>query len=663
MLFPIISFLAIEAYLFIYVLIPYLRFDQFQFWDAAGHIFAVWLQKSYYFPNFTGWNPFFACGYPQDSFYPPLYHYLVCLLSFPLGLPLAFTLLTALSVVVLPFSIYYFARKFKFNPNESALSMLLVMVPIAGLALANGGTLFSQFIVGLGANSLCLPLFLFYFGKLKEQIDKLKDGEIQRISPFNFFLLTLLSVVIVLTHFVIAFAAAIAALVLIFNAFKKESLVFAFQHAAITLLICGFFILPMFAYMKIIGSPETILSMGFFLTVPLFLLIVLGGAACAMDKDKRLDAAFFVLLAIFSVAVFMDFGQIGMPMHSYRFIIYFLIFAMLLPIKLVLNRVENKFAKIFFLGGFFILMGWQTYLMVISNPRAEINNNRLFIYNNYVKFIIPYYDEIKLEKLTGRILILSNEDRLTPRAIEHELARKTGNYFLRGLFGDNGNDVFVHRFCAKAVELLARKNWEPWQLQNMAKIFKLFQVNYFLSETPIKNGKLVKRVAVRRDRPDFYLYKIGDEKVAEVVYQPPYFSETNWLPTVYQWFESPDPRMLVKAASLPKTVASPSDSIESIEESLSPARLKFKVRSKEVVPILIKISYFPRWRAYVEGKPVKIYQTAPALMLIYGKGNVVLEYKPTEIDNLGGLLTLLGITWFGLNIFFGLKIKKHLTRV
>jgi len=666
MILPAIIHLFIQIYLFIFVLIPYFRLDQFQFWDAAGHYFAAWFERQYFFPNFSGWNPFFFAGYPQDTFYPPLYHYVITSLSFVFGLSLAFKLVTIASVLLLPISIHYLARKFKFSPQESSAITVLAMVPIAGLSLANGGTLFSLFIVGLGSHALALPAYLFYFGKLKEQTDKIKNKEIQQISPLNFILLSLLAIAMVLLNFVVAFAAAITALVLILSSFCRSIFYFAIKHVLIIFFVCAFFLIPLIAYSGSIEDPGTILSMGFFLTIPLFLIILLGGAAALSDKDKRFDSTYFTLLAVFAVALFMDFGQIGLPMHAYRFIIFFIILAMMLPVKLLSNKIESKPLKFILFAGFLILMGWQSYIMVFNNPRQEINNNRLFIYKNYHN-PVPYNAKIDLGKLEGKILLLESQQHLTPRATEHWLAMTTGNYFLKGLFGDSGNAIYIYRLHQKLISLLAigessfkAQNMQAWlQLQNTQKLLTLFQINYILCETPIKNALLVKRVRVINNRPDFYLYKIGNAKIVELLPYQPYFAEKDWKRLANQWFESPDPRVFVKASNLPDTVASSEDSVEMIKEKIFPASLEFNVKSKQNIPILIKSSYFPRWRAYVEGKSVKIYEAAPALMLIYGKGKIKLEYKDTLIDRLGKILSIIGIIWLAVEFSKKILDKKN----
>ncbi|MBI5700417.1 hypothetical protein HZC34_01050 [Candidatus Saganbacteria bacterium] len=648
MIFAAVVFIAIEAYLFSYVLIPYIKYDQFLFWDAIGHYFAAWFLRTYSFPDPFGWNPFFFCGYPQDTYYAPIYHYIIALFSFPLGLDLAFKFATVASIAILPFCLFYLARKFKFDPDESAVITFLAMIPVCGLSLACGGTLFSQFIVGLGTNALGLPIFLVYFGKLKEQIEKLGKGEIERISKIDFAMLSLLAASIVLTHFVVTFAAILAGLLLTANNLSKKVIAFALKHSAITFLLSSFFFVPLIAYSGLSINSSTILSMGFFLTIPMFLLMVLGGAASILDADTRFDKSYFMLLASFGVLLFIDFGQVGLPMHAYRFVLFFMIFGMMLPVKLLFNSIKDVNIKIGFVAAFAVLMVWQFSILLNNNPRIEINYNHLF---SYQKAQVPFLEKFGLEKLNGRLMLLEGSYPLTPRAMSHLISLKTGNFTLKGLFGDLGNVPYLEALQAKMLGLFSFPN-DPskklelfWRLQNINKLFNLFNINFLLSEYSINNAQLVKRVAVRSDKPDFYLYSTGSSELVEKIMEKPLFTEENWGNSVKAWAEGIDPKILVKAKTLPPNLAGKNDSIQIIENSISPARLRFNILSDKEIPVLIKISYFPRWKAYKNGRQIKIYQVAPSLMLIYGKGEIRLSYEKTFIDYLGIVFSIIGIFW------------------
>ncbi|OGC32817.1 hypothetical protein A2311_05965 [candidate division WOR-1 bacterium RIFOXYB2_FULL_48_7] len=630
---PWVSFILLFSYLFLFVLFPYFALDQLQFWDVPGHYFAAWFLKNFG----TDWNPFFYAGYPQDTFYAPLYHYLIVFTSYPFGLTLAFKLVNAASLLLLPGGIYYLARKFVFSPAEASLITLLAFIPIAGLALACGGTLYSLFIIGLGANSLGLVLYLFYFGSLKA----LCQGD---YSAGRFFSLTILAAAIILCHFVVAFAAAITAFTLVLNNLSRRLLNIIIKHALIALAISAYFWLPLAAYSKNAGQPETILSMGFFLTIPILLLIIFGGGIARLTSDQRFNQTYFTLLTIFAITIFLDFGQVGLPMHAYRFIIYFAILAMMLPVKLIFNRLPQRSWQIAGVVVFFCLVGWQAYLIAVNNPRWQINNNRLFNFYDYLQAYQPYSVNPGLPKLDGRIIVLGPTNPLAPRALEHILALRSGNYFIKGLFGETPNSLPLNQLEAKLAQLLSQGDKAPPALlNNVRKLLWLYNINFLLSSSPIKQLPIITTVAVQPQQPKYSLYKLGSGQLVEPLTHQPLYLIKDWQATVNQWVNAPDARVLVKASSLPSSIATSVDQITSIETTLSPPNLRFIIKAKQPIPVLIKMGYFPRWRATANGRPITIYEAAPSLMLVYGLGEVVLTYQATSIDLAGRVISIIGL--------------------
>jgi hypothetical protein len=206
-----LAFAGVALYLAGAVFLPFLQYDDGHFWDSAGHIFSAWFQKTYLFPHWTGWNPFFFAGYPHNTFYGPVYHYVIALFAVPFGLLAAFKIVTILGISLLPVAFYFFARTWRFGPEESALLMVLMMIPVATLHIASGGTLYSQFHVGLGAEALAFPLFFFYISRLKQAVEALQEPGAPPVSFGDFGILTFLSVGMVLTHFVVTLAACAAA--------------------------------------------------------------------------------------------------------------------------------------------------------------------------------------------------------------------------------------------------------------------------------------------------------------------------------------------------------------------------------------------------------------------------------------------------------------------
>lgn len=71
-------------------------------------------------------------------------------------------------------------------------------------------------------------------------------------------------------------------------------------------------------------------------------------------------------------------------------------------------------------------------------------------------------------------------------------------------------------------------------------------------------------------------------------------------------------------------------------------------------PHLIKVSYFPNWKATGAEGP---YLATPSLMLVIPTSeDVVIEFKNTWVENLGNSLSLLGVIAL---IWYGVKFRKH----
>ena len=72
-------------------------------------------------------------------------------------------------------------------------------------------------------------------------------------------------------------------------------------------------------------------------------------------------------------------------------------------------------------------------------------------------------------------------------------------------------------------------------------------------------------------------------------------------------------------------------------------KIQFNVNAQHPTPILVKISYFPNWRAKADNKEVEIYQASPHLMLLNAKGMITLEYKYRWYNYMGITLSLIGV--------------------
>ncbi|MFZ2455269.1 MAG: hypothetical protein WAX07_02180 [Candidatus Altiarchaeia archaeon] len=168
-------------------------------------------------------------------------------------------------------------------------------------------------------------------------------------------------------------------------------------------------------------------------------------------------------------------------------------------------------------------------------------------------------------------------------------------------------------------------------------------------ENPLRNLKEAgyKDIPAGYKNQTFILYQVGNSSIAEVLDYSPQTVYENWDDTVWKWFDSENiSRVLVRSrAKLPGGIGEPGQTVDVLDISRSGEYMKFSVPGEKPVPLYIKVSYFPNWKAYVNGKPAEVYPASPYMMLVYGNGIVELKYEPVISDYLGALLSVSGVIW------------------
>jgi hypothetical protein len=163
----------------------------------------------------------------------------------------------------------------------------------------------------------------------------------------------------------------------------------------------------------------------------------------------------------------------------------------------------------------------------------------------------------------------------------------------------------------------------------------------------------------------FNLEKASESGLFEVAQLPLRPVKGNWNKEVEKWWLQEG-----KLTDIPYLVAgkgiddaSQKDlqkaSVQIADTNERQTEYKLRINSETPAPVLAKISYFPYWKAVDdEGKEIPIYRAAPNLMLLEGKGNVILEYEEPLINRLVLVVSLLG--WV---VVVGLLIRNLVKQV
>ena len=190
----------------------------------------------------------------------------------------------------------------------------------------------------------------------------------------------------------------------------------------------------------------------------------------------------------------------------------------------------------------------------------------------------------------------------------------------------------------------------------------MFGVRYYISFTPEATEETAKYPELREVgvAEPFHIYEAPPTRLVEIArYQPSVFVESpegepDFFNFSLAWFETLNNADLWVVADAPPeygwpAVSHPSllrpvilpeqdDSVRNIV--VEDHRISFETEAIGV-PHLVKVSYFPNWRATGAEGP---YLAAPSLMLVVPtESQVVLEFQNTWVEWLGWALTVLGV--------------------
>lgn len=651
------------GYILIFLIIPFALKNNLTSWDTAGLYFSAFYQKEYLFPKVIGWNPYFFLGYPQHAFYPPLYAYLTSILSFVFPLSFSFKLLFAFFVLLLPISFYFFVRSFGLSRLKSGVAMLL-MSSFLFLFPKDfyGGNMHATFEIGLIAHVQGMALFFFYWGLIERRKNTTCEKKEKIYALFSALVLS----AIVLSHILGAFASAL----LIFSYFlislsnlkeNKRFIGFLFLHSFWAFLLVSFWAIPFLV--KIRFSSSYPIGDIPFATILFLISVVFLIFLFLKRKFSVLPLVTFILFGLFFCLI----GRIlQIPIHFYRLTLFFLV---LLPVMFLVFLEKDDF----FVLSLFTLLG--VFLILTSTPinvkgpenvsflplKENLSGERIFVFAPYHKEPSPHALQhlvpltyniygvrgLYVESARHARYVFDLENQLEPGD-----SIVWGNYLDRGLISDDPHvieKILPYQFSVLGVNyIVAPRNysflWE--EIQDIAEVPGIREKQNYSESTNYT----------------YKLYKVGNSSLIEVLNYTPRFVKTNWEEESVSWFLSDSIKQgVLTDEQTPNLFGRGNEKIEIKEISRRQDYLRFRVlNASNPVPILIKISFFPNWKAYEatnDGKKeIKIYRASPEIMLIYASGEVEMKYEKIFCDKIGEVLSLIG---FLAIVFFVVAIIRE----
>jgi len=317
--FPVVILGLLSLALIIAVVMPFWQ-GSLYYSDSVGHSSSGKFVAEELFPGVAGWNQEHFFGYPHNQFYPPLFSWVVALLSFVFGFELAVKLVIGAAVVILPWVIYVFGRSLKMKQEQgllfSSIVILFLALPSFWFAPTHLGMNFDSLLdVGFLANTLSLPLLFLYMS--------LVPG----ICKKRFLLPTLILAGLVLTHFVAALIGIFYSISWAIYNFKKSGLKFIW-HFIVGFLLTAWWSVPFVSNLAHTSSALIPLRLAPQIVGTILLLCV--GLILLYKKGINNVVfplgAFILLLLLF--ILFVHIFRVGF--HTYRLVFIFYVLVILL---------------------------------------------------------------------------------------------------------------------------------------------------------------------------------------------------------------------------------------------------------------------------------------------------------------------------------------------
>ena len=138
----------------------------------------------------------------------------------------------------------------------------------------------------------------------------------------------------------------------------------------------------------------------------------------------------------------------------------------------------------------------------------------------------------------------------------------------------------------------------------------------------------------------FSIFTLPDTQLVTIVNRGSRVVTQAWDKFVMSWFLSPVLEDFILAPFDGSVTGA--GTVRNVRANKTMERIQFHIDSSEPTLVKVKVSYFPKWRAWVNGQRTPIYRITPNFMAVMARGDVELRYGDTLADVIGGLLSLLG---------------------
>ncbi len=619
--------------------------------DTGSHVYIPYYLKEI-FPLIKWWSPDWYSGFPFFYFYPPLFYVLTVILSFVISLNISFKLVIFSVILLYPLSFYL------------TLKWLGLKTPIPQL-----GMLFSLFII-------FLEKFSIYGGNLPS----LLSGQFSHTASIAFLFMflglmykglkekkylilnILLGSAIILSHPTSGLLLIILSPFFIFQKRNfKENLFFVFYVYLGIFLITSFWTLSLVYYQGYAGVMRWTKEIRLDYLFPNHWLLLnasalFGFLLAIIKKETR----FLVAIALTAICLLAYFFLDNFGVWNTRFLPYIL-FANLLFAAYFIGYLILFFKKGFIIFSYLIVL--LIIFFSLFSLKENINYSPYWFKWNFegyqAKSVYKELDNLfsYLKTLPqGRVMWEYHPDFNkygTPRVLE-TLTVFTNHPTFEGLLiesGLSGSFHFINQTetSENPTAAIAGFSYPPFNFERGITHLQMSGAKYFIAysqKIKTEADKTQKIIKLKTITP-FSIYEIPNSELVEKINN---FSiqkkGKDWLSKSIEWYKGNDleqPIVFVENEEQKEELTKIQNSItNTVVKNIKTTNdsIEFDV-DKINQPYIVKISYFPTWKA--EGAKGPFLISPAYMMVIPNQNHVKLYFSYGFIDYLGIILTIFGV--------------------
>ena len=636
--------------------------------DTGSHIYIPYYLKQI-FPRIRWWSPDWYSGFPFLYFYPPLLYAVTVILSFLIPLNIAFKLVIFSGILIFPVAFYlslkWLGVKYPAPQLGAVLSLFLIFLEKYTIYGGNAASL----LAGQFSHTMSIALLFMFIGLMYKGLKE------KKYLIWNI----LLGSAVILTHPISGLLMIAIAIIFPFQTNKyKENFIYTALVFLGIFLLSAFWTLGLVWYKGYSGTMQWVAQIKLDELFPAYWLPLVvsafGGIVLAIYKKERSLLAFFGLL-ILSSAVYLHLNNSTvwntrfLPYISFSIIFlaaYFggdflaflkkkshavmiVIFLIVSGLSIALVRINISFLPAWFkwnFEGYEAKAPWPEADSLFKFLGALPKGRVMWEYR-------PEYDKYGTPRILETIPVFSGQPTYEGLLIESGL---TGPFHF----------VNQAETTDKPTSAVAGFKYPPFDFDKGVKHLQMSGASYFVAYSDLikKDANANHDLEKIQDVGPFSVYEVKNSSMVTGVED---FSlqkkDKNWLNESFDWYEHADPSKPIVFAQ--------SNAQETTLSNLKPQGSKFEAAKISNIkqtndsiefdtdkigsPVVVKISYFPTWRAQGANGP---YLVSPAYMMVVPTSHhVKLYFTYGWIDWAGIVLSFSGIGY----LFFVGRIDKKLS--